>query len=164
MQIKPSSVLALLLTLGVPMRASAQQVALPDAVRAHIDAAHPGWKLAGVVPEVDGEIRQRTPSWPPNLIFGDFDGNRETDFAVLVEYPDAAISGGRAVQLLAFLGNGKAFGAFVLEKAASHDPRQFLHLMRNPPGDDAIGVEYEAIGGHAWTYRNGRWHSNPTPQ
>jgi len=38
-----------------------------------------------------------------------------------------------AAQLLAFLGNGAA---------------------------DAIGVKYEAIGGHAWSFRNGRWQSN----
>lgn len=143
----------------VPLTLAAQDVALPDAVRRQIGAAHPGWKLAAVMPEVEREIRERTPAWPPNMILGDFDGNKQTDIAVLVEYPDTAVIGGRAVQLLAFLNTGKAFTMFVLEKAAPHDLRQFLHVIRDAREGDAIGVEYEAIGGHAWSYRNGKWQS-----
>ncbi|MDO8678681.1 MAG: hypothetical protein Q7R30_08985 [Acidobacteriota bacterium] len=152
---------AILLGLVVPLTLAAQDIALPDDVRRQIDAAHAGWKLAAVMPEVESEIRQRTPSWPPNLIVGDFDGNKQTDVAVLVEYPAPALPGGRAVQLLAFLGNGTAFTKFVLEPPAPLDPRQFLHLIRERGAGDAIGVEYEAIGGHAWSYRNGKWQSNP---
>jgi hypothetical protein len=135
-----------------------QDVALPGHIRAQIDALHKDWRLARVLPEVEAEIRTRTPSWPPNLILGDFDGNKQTDAAVLVEYADAAVGGGRAVQLLAFLGDGEAFTMFVLEKPAPHDSRQFLHLVREN-GGDAIGVEFEAIGGHEWSYRRGEWRS-----
>ncbi|OFW43730.1 MAG: hypothetical protein A3J29_09715 [Acidobacteria bacterium RIFCSPLOWO2_12_FULL_67_14b] len=143
--------------------ASTQDVTLPAAVRQQIDALHREWRLARVLPEVELEIRGRTPTWPPNLILGDFDGNHETDVAVLVEYPDAAVRGGSAVRLLAFLGNGQVFTMFVLEQAAPHDARQFLHLIREARSGDAIGVEFEAIGGHAWTYRRGQWQSSPTP-
>jgi len=143
----------------VPLALAAQDVALPDDVRRQIDAAHAGWKLAAVIPEVEREIRERTPVWPPNMILGDFDGNKQTDVAVLVEYAQPGLPGGRAVQLLAFLGSGAAFTKFVLEAPAPLDPRQFLHLIREDGTSDAIGVEYEAIGGHAWTYRNGKWQS-----
>ena len=144
----------------VPLALAAQDIALPDAVRRQIDTAHATWQLAAVTPEVGSEIRERTPRWPPNLILGDFDGNKQTDVAVLVEYPEPALPGGRAVQLFAFLGNGTAFMTFVLEPTAPLDPRQFLHLIRDPGNGDAIGVEYEAIGGHQWSYRNGKWQSS----
>lgn len=149
--------------LTVPIAAAGQNPSLlPSDIRRAIDEAHPGWRLAGVLPEIQSEILERTPTWPANLILGDYDGNGQTDVAVLVEYADAAIPGGRAVQLLAFLGEGQTFSRFVLEKAAPHDARQFLHLIRERPEGDAIGVEYEAIGGHAWRYRHNQWQSMPT--
>lgn len=145
------------------MAASGQSPSLlPSDVRRAIDATHPGWRLAAVLPEIEAEIQERTPTWPANLILGDFDGNAETDVAVLVEHSDPAIRGGRAVQLLAFLAERQAFTRYVLEDAAPHDARQFLHLIRERPQGDAIGVEYEAVGGHAWTYRDGRWQSTQT--
>ena len=150
---------AILLGFIVPLTLAAQDIALPEGVRRQIGAAHAGWKLAAVTPEVGSEIRERTPRWAPNMILGDFDGNKQTDVAVLVEYPEPALPGGRAVQLFAFLGNGAAFTTFVLEPTAPLDPRQFLHLIREPGSGDAIGVEYEAIGGHAWSYRDGKWQS-----
>lgn len=142
---------------------AAQDVALPESARRQIDAAYPGWRLARVIPEVEAEIRERTPTWPPNLILGDFDGNRQTDIALLVEYADAAMSGGRAVRLLALLGDGTGFTMAAIEKAAPHDARQFLHLIRQAGEPDTIGVEFEAIGGHVWSYRNGKWQSSLAP-
>ena len=47
----------------------------------------------------------------------------------------------------------------VLEPSQPSDPRQFLHLIRGEYEHDAIGVEYEAVGGHAWVFRDGRWQS-----
>jgi len=149
--------------LAIPIAAGGQSSPLlPPEVQRAMDRALPGWQLASVLPEIRAEIQERTPMWPVNLIFGDFDGNAGVDFAALVEYADSTMPGGRAVQLLAFLAEGQAFEAFVLEKAAPHDARQFLHLIRDRPQDDAIGVEYEALGGHAWRYRNGQWQSAPT--
>ena len=43
--------------------------------------------------------------------------------------------------------------------AAATIRAQFLHLIRGEYEHDAIGVEYEAIGGHAWVFRDGRWQS-----
>ena len=149
----------ILLVFLVQRSAVAQDVALPADVRRQLDAVHTGWKLAAVLPEVESESRERTPRWPPNMILGDFDGNRQTDVAVLIEYPEPKLAGGRAVQLYAFLGDGKAFKRFVLEQPAPLDPRQFLHLMREAGTSDAVGVEYEAIGGHEWRYRNRKWQS-----
>lgn len=127
-------------------------IAPPDAVRAELDRACAGWRLAPVIPEVAEEIATRTPAWPPNLIPGDFNGDRETDVAMLVDCKGQ-------VQLHAFLATKTGFTKHVLGKPEPFDSRQFLHLIRKEYGDDAIGVEFEAIGGHAWVWRDGRWQS-----
>lgn len=127
-------------------------IAPPDAVRADLDTVCPGWQLAPVIPEIAAEIRTRTPTWPPNLLPGDFNGDGQIDVAVLIECKGSA-------QLLAFLSNGPGFSKHVLEKPQPYDSRQFLHLIRKEYEHDAIGVEYEAIGGHAWVFRDNRWQS-----
>ena len=129
-------------------------IAVPDLVRATLDAACPSWRLAAVLPEISDEIRNRTPSWPPNLIPGDFDANGQVDVAVLVECGDN-------VELLAFLASGSRFDKHVIEPSQAIDPRQFVHLIQKEYGSDAIGVEYLGIGGHAWVFRDGVWRSIP---
>jgi hypothetical protein len=131
-----------------------QLVAAPAPVRTVLDTECPGWRLAPVMPEVADEITTRTPSWPPNLIPGDFDANGQVDVAVLV------LCGDR-VQLLAFLATTNGFDRHVVEPPQSLDGRQFLHLIREEYGRDAIGVEYDAVGGHAWIFQNGTWRSVP---
>ena len=135
----------------VPLFLAAQTlISAPESVRKQLDSACAGWRLAPVLPEIEQEIHTRTPSWPANLIPGDFDGDRKTDLAVLVECKGT-------VELLAFIDTGSGYSKHVLEPPLSYDPRQFLHLIRGEYEHDAIGVEYEAIGGHAWVFRDGRW-------
>jgi hypothetical protein len=127
-------------------------IAVPDAVRQELDAMCAGWRLAPVMPEIAEEIKTRTPAWPPNLLPGDFNGDGAIDVAVLQECRGN-------VQLIAFLSRDRSFSKEILEKPEPLDPRQFLHLIRKEYGHDAIGVEYEAIGGHAWVFRAGQWRS-----
>ena len=126
------------------------QIPIPAAVRADLDAACPGWQLAPVIPEIAEEIRTRTPSWPPNMIPGDFNGDERVDVAILAECKGS-------VRLVVFVGTAAGFSKQELEKPQPYDARQFLHLIRKEYEFDAIGVEYEAIGGHAWIWRAGRW-------
>lgn len=128
------------------------QIATPDAVRKDLDTMCKGWQLAPVMPEIAAEIKTRTPTWPPNLLPGDFNGDGKTDVAVLIECDGSS-------QLVAFLSSGSGFSTQVLEKPQPYDAREFLHLIRNEYEHDAIGVEYEAIGGHAWVFRDNRWQS-----
>jgi hypothetical protein len=127
-------------------------ISVPDPVRKELDSVCTGWQLAPVIPEIAEEIKTRTPTWPPNLLPGDFNGDGQTDVAALIECSGSA-------QLVAFLSNGSGFSKQVLEKPQPYDPREFLHLIRKEYGHDAIGVEYEAVGGHAWVFRDGRWQS-----
>ena len=129
-------------------------IAAPDAVRKELDTICAGWRLAPVMPEIGEEIKARTPTWPPNLLPGDFNGDGAIDVAVLQECRGT-------VQLLAFLSGDRGFSMQVLEKPEPLDPRQFLYLIRKEYGTDAIGVEYEAVGGHAWVFSGGNWRSVP---
>ena len=136
-----------------PLFLAAQTViSPPEAVRKELDSACAGWQLAPVTPEIAAEIKTRTPSWPPNLLPGDFNGDGQIDVAVLVECHGNA-------QPVAFLSNASGFSKQVLESPQPYDPREFLHLIRKEYEHDAIGVEYEAVGGHAWVFRDGRWQS-----
>ena len=144
----PTTALALGVLLGFQA-----QIAPPGAVRKELDAICTGWQLAPVIPEIAEEIKTRTPAWPPNLLPGDFNGDGEVDVAVLIECKGSS-------QLVAFLSKGNdGFSSEILEKPQPYDARQFLHLIRQEYEHDAIGVEFEAIGGHAWVFRNGRWQS-----
>lgn len=132
--------------------ASQMLISVPEAVGKELDSVCAGWQLAPVTPEIAAEIKTRTPTWPPNLLPGDFNGDGHIDVAVLIE------CSGRA-QLVAFLSNGSGFSKHVLEPPQPYDPREFLHLIRKEYEHDAIGVEYESVGGHAWIFRDGRWQS-----
>ena len=132
--------------------ATQAMIAVPDAVRTELDTMCAGWKLASVLPEIAAEIATRTPTWPPNVLPGDFNGDGAIDAAVLLDCK------GR-VQLVAFVSSARGYSKEVLEPPQPHDARQFLHLIRKEYGHDAIGVEYEAIGGHAWIFRDGKWRS-----
>jgi hypothetical protein len=128
------------------------QIAPPDTVARDLDAICKGWQIAPVTPEIAEEIKTRTPTWPANLLPGDFNGDGQIDVAVLIECNGSS-------QLVAFLSTGSGFSKQVLEQPQPYDPREFLHLIRKEYEHDAIGVEYEAIGGHAWVFRNDRWES-----
>ena len=73
-----------------------QVIAPPDAVRNDLDAICKGWQLAPVTPEIAAEINTRTPTWPPNLLPGDFNGDGKVDVAALIECDGSS-------QLVAFL-------------------------------------------------------------
>ena len=128
------------------------QISPPGEVKKALDATCAGWQLAPVIPEIAEEIATRTPKWPPNLLPGDFNGDGQVDVAVLVECKGSS-------QLIVFMSKGEGFSKEVLEKPQPYDARQFLHLIRQEYEHDAIGVEFEAIGGHAWVFRDNRWQS-----
>src|SRR6188474_3042809 len=92
-------------------------IAVPDQIRRELDAICKGWQLAPVTPEIAEEIKTRTPTWPPNLLPGDFNGDKQVDVAVLIECNGSA-------QLVAFLSGTSRFSQQVLEKPQPYDARE----------------------------------------
>ena len=139
----------------VPLFLAAQtMISAPEAVRKELDSACAGWQLAPVMPEIAAEIRTRTPTWPPNMMPGDFNGDRADRRCGARRMPAAR------AQLVAFLSNASGFTKHVLEQPQPYDPRAVPSPhSRSEYEHDAIGVEYEAVGGHAWVFRDGRWQS-----
>src|SRR5262245_6389161 len=88
----------------------------PEAVTKELATICKGWQLAPVIPEIAAEIKTRTPTWPPNLIPGDFNGDGQVDVAVLMECNGSS-------QLVAFMGKGEGFSTEILEKPQPYDAR-----------------------------------------
>src|SRR3954447_4516216 len=98
-------------------------LSVPGPIRQDLEASCAGWRLAPVTPEIQQEMQSRTPTWPANLIPGDFNGDGQTDAAALIQCKDT-------VQLLVFMAAKDGFSKTVLEKPQPVDPREFLHLIR----------------------------------
>jgi hypothetical protein len=160
------SAVALAIVLGMTS-AVGQPRELSARVRATITAKYPDWRISRLDPAVTQLVRTGQPEGPLNVVYGDFDGNGTGDIAVLIEYTEP--SGTRQAQVLALLNDGTRHSMFPLG-ADRHSSDQYLRLIRrgsrgydlNTITDfvyerDAIGVEFEGKGGHAWLYRNGQF-------
>jgi hypothetical protein len=151
---------------------TAEQRGLPRSIQAQIDVEYPGWRVSSVEPTVAASLRLANASDEVNVIRGDFDGNGRPDYAVLIEYPLSdrqAISG---VQVLALFAEHTGYKLLALERPHAHFPNQYVRLIRRGSRGydlarnmefryerDAIGVEFEGEGGHAWVYRLGKFVS-----
>jgi hypothetical protein len=119
-------------------------ISAPEARPKELDSPAPGWQLAPVTRRLPRRSDAHA-ELAAELTPRDFNGDGQIDVAVLIECNGSA-------QLVAFLSNASGFSKQVLEKPQPYDPREFLHLIRQEYEHDAIGVEYEAIGGHAWCF------------
>lgn len=111
------------LATGVFVGQEAPRRELPAAVRRQMDERFPGWRF----PQISDEIREATKEWvAPNmdldLISGDFDGNAEPDYALLVDHGeirnDAGAAIGREVSVVAFLKKGEGYEYYLVDPTA----------------------------------------------
>jgi hypothetical protein len=137
--------LAVLLGLSLLPGASAVQEAagreLPASVRHRLDRNFPGWHF----PQIGDDIRQATTEWVApgshlDLLRGDFDGNTELDYALLVEHGDilndAGVAVGRKVSVVAFLKKGDDYEFHLVDS----DAGDYLLLIEKGDGR----YDYEA--------------------
>ena len=146
---------------------------LPGAVKSALNKKFPGWRFSEVSGEVQQFLRERHPGARPNLIEGDFDGNRQTDYAVLIEHGNFDRRGksfSRVVELLAFLRRGSGYKLFNLERTSPANPELYLTLARKGAEgfdfhadrkfrypNDSIGFDYFGKAGGTYIYRRGRF-------
>ncbi len=136
-----SLLLALLLVPGLcRAQAPPAAVALPHSAQAKLDKKYPGWKFVPVSDEIRQYFKQDLPGARPDLIAGDFDGNGQTDYAVLIEH--GIITGangkpiGRRAHLLAFLQRKQGFKLYVVDDEGGGE---YLTLARK----GTQGYDYE---------------------
>ncbi len=92
---------------------------LPQAIRSTLDRRLPGWKFAEVMDDIRHFLREHvSPNAQPELIIGDFDGDGQQDYALLVAH-------GKEVRLLAFLNRGAKYKLYELG-----EPGEYLTLGR----------------------------------
>lgn len=138
-----------------------------------MDKRFPGWRLSQVSDGVRQFFGERFPGARPNLIKGDFDGDGQADYAVLIEHGNfdrggAAFS--HVVEKLAFLRRGAGYRLYTLEEAAPANPELYLTLagkgeegvdfhtqrkFRYP--NDSITVSFFEKAGGTYIYRKGRF-------
>ena len=146
---------------------------LPGAVKFALDSRFPGWRFSEVSGDVQQFLRERHPGARPNLIKGDFDGDRRIDYALLIEHGNfdkRGVSFTHVVERLAFLRRGSGYKLFILEKSTPASPELYLTLaekgaqgynfhtdkrFRYP--HDSISVGHFGKSGGTYIYRRGRF-------
>jgi hypothetical protein len=142
--------------------AQSSQPPIPKEVRAYLDSAHKGWKLATVV----DHLRKRffsSSKFTPSFAWGDFDQDGSTDYAIQISYTDTM----RKRVVLALLNRHQHFVPFVLE-TNSDDSDIFIFVTKKGTRGydwgkgkplrypcDAIDVIYGGKAGTSYFYRNG---------
>jgi hypothetical protein len=145
---------------------------LPPPARLMLSRRFPGWKFAGVSPEVQRFFETDMKGASPSLISGDFDGNGQFDYAALIQHGKILNEQGKAIgsrhYLVAFLRRGTRYRMYVIK-----DPDgEYLCLAKKGSRDynyeeqkeityanDAIMTGIFEKGGSSYVYRNGRFLS-----
>jgi hypothetical protein len=116
-------VLLTLLSAGVSFAQKTPKVELASKAREILDKKYPGWKF----PKVDESIREyfKKSDVELNLVQGDFDGNRQTDYALQIEHGVEFDSGGHArpkIHLIALLQKAGKYKFYILDaEPGRHD-------------------------------------------
>lgn len=173
MKVILSLLIGLSLTPGVrPPRAS-QEHELPTTIRLKLDEKFPGWRFA----PISDEIRQATkeylsPDSQLDLIKGDFDGNGESDYALLIEHGDRFDGdgnfAGRNVFIVAFLKKGDEYKFYPVDSEAG----DYLMLRKKGEGsydfdtqrqftfaNDAIDSVIFEKAATSYVYENGKFRA-----
>lgn len=151
------------------LRVNGQSTAIPARARAAMDQVRPGWQVAYVSKRLSDKFVPGPMSPEPNVLVGDFDGNGETDYAVLAQFRSGPENRSQLFALLRRQGNFRAVEA---TDPYELDPNRYLYprakgselydLNTNEKlvcQFDAIGLHYDCCGCRTFMFRDGRFHS-----
>lgn len=129
-----------------PAAGSAGQ--LPVAIKSMLDRRFPGWKFMEVGDDIRHFIRERVSADArPDLVTGDFDGNGQFDYALLIAHGRVLNNRGEVIgpkaRLVVFLRKGGGYKLYEL-----NEPGDYLTLGRK----GAQGFDFHA--GRKFKYRN----------
>jgi hypothetical protein len=136
-----------------------------------LDKRFTGWRFSEVSSDIKQFFRERPADARPNLIKGDFDGNGQMDYAMLIEHSNFDKSGvaySRVVEKLAFLKRGTRYKLYFLEENAPANLELYLTLAKKGKEgrdfntekkfrypNDSISVWYFEKAGGTYIYRKG---------
>lgn len=146
------------------------ELTLPENMRAALNQKFPGWKPAEVDESIHAFLKESvSPFARPDIMSGDFDGDRTIDYAVLIQQ-ELRVQKARAGRshefyLVIFLRPSKGFQMHVLNPEG-----EYLGLMRRGAWDydyaiqsfftyqhDTIFTGIFEKGGSSYIYKNGRF-------
>ena len=145
---------------------------LPTSIRAALDAEFPGWRLAETSAAVQDFVERRSHGSRPNVLVGDFDGNGQFDYALLIEHGYFDRRGkafSHVKQTIVFLAGENSFRRIPLDQPSPADPSVYLSLRtKGAEGfdlkanrkftypNDSIGYSYlEKAASGTYIYTNG---------
>jgi len=146
---------------------------LPRQISLRLNRQFPGWRFSRVSDDVTRFFSERWPDARPNLITGDFDGNRQLDYAILLEHsnfnePGKAFS--HVVEQLVFLKKGATYQLHILDQRAPANLELYITLARKGEAGrefntqrifryphDSISVSYFEKAGGTYIYRRGKF-------
>lgn len=117
--------------------------ALPASIRDTLDTRFPGWRLAEPSAAVRDFVARKSPGSHPSLLVGDFDGNGQADYALLIEHTNFDGRGkafSHVKQKLVFLAGLRSFTLIALDEPSPADPCVYLTLRRK----GTEGFDFEA--------------------
>ena len=132
---------------------------LPPAIKATLDRRFPGWGFVGVRDEIRHFLRERVSAGArPDLVSGDFDGDRRRDYALLVVHNEEVL-------LLAFLNRGARYKLYELGEPGEYltlgkkgtDGFDFHADKKFKYANDAIEVWIFEKAGWAYIYDGGKF-------
>ncbi len=163
----------LLCFLTLPITVVSQSDQLSKAISSTLNKRFPGWRFSEVSVGVQQFFKERFPDARPNLIKGDFDGNGQMDYAMLIEHGnfDESEKGfTQVVEKLAFLKKGAKYKLYILEEYAPAQPILYLNLAKKGEvgkdfqnntkyryPNDSITISYFEKAGGTYIYRKGRF-------
>jgi hypothetical protein len=166
-------ILLCLLLLPVSVAGGKISDQLPGQIRSTLNKRFPGWRFSEVSDDVQRFFKDRWPDARPNLISGDFDGNGQTDYAMLIEHTNFVKTGKsftHVVEQLAFLKKGTSYKLYILDKNTSatlelyitlagkgEECREFSTQRKFTYPNDSISLSYFEKAGGTYIYRGGRF-------
>ena len=135
----------------------AQSIKLPSECKSVLDKNFRGWKLAKIQKEISDYHQEKKLAYLPNFIKGDWNGDGESDYAVLIEQGKLKNGSGEVYKdrrlIIAFVKNRSGFKHFQFDGADS------IGLMRK----GSIDYNYET--GKKFRYKtdaisNGFWEKS----
>jgi len=157
----------------LPITVASQSDQLPKAISSKLNKRFPGWRFSEVSGDVQQFFKERFPDARPNLIKGDFDGNGQMDYAMLIEHSNFDESGKaftHVVERLAFLKKAAKYKLYILEEYSPADPIVYLNLAKKGKEsrefqtqtkfrypNDSISISFFEKAGGTYIYRKGRF-------